>query len=103
MTNASKRSRIVDPPFWEITMSVFVRRPAGIAMFAALTFAFGASVPSIARVSPKAQTVDGGVVSYDARTGQYCIADQVTGSRIAQRTCKSKDQWAAEGLTISAH
>ena len=80
-------------------MSVFIRRSAVIATIAAVTL--GASAPSFARVPSKGQTADGGTVTYNARTGQYCIADTMTGSRLAQQTCKSKEQWAADGLTIS--
>lgn len=40
-------------------------------------------------------------VSYDQKTERYCFKDVVTGSLIPVTTCRSKEEWAKAGLTIS--
>jgi len=31
---------------------------------------------------------------------KYCVSTAVTGSRIPQRSCKTKAEWAAEGVVV---
>ncbi|BBF71838.1 MULTISPECIES: hypothetical protein [Sphingomonadaceae] len=40
-------------------------------------------------------------VTYDARTDRYCFKETVTGSLIPVIRCRSKGEWAQDGLTIS--
>jgi hypothetical protein len=40
-------------------------------------------------------------VSIDPKTGNYCLtSDAVTGSRIADTECKSREAWQKEGVTF---
>lgn len=82
-------------------MHISARRPAFALVLVAL--ALGATAPAFAhaRSAPRGETADGGTVTYNAATGQYCIADTITGSYIAKVTCKTSDEWAAEGLTVA--
>lgn len=34
-------------------------------------------------------------------TKRYCVIDQVTGSRLPTKVCKTKAQWAAEGIDVT--
>jgi hypothetical protein len=68
--------------------------------FAIASLVLGAAAPAFARAPAPAQ-VDGGTMSFDSKTGDYCLSQNVTGSRLPSVTCQSKDAWAAQGLTIS--
>lgn len=35
-----------------------------------------------------------------AQTRRYCIEDQITGSRITHKMCKTKAEWLKEGVDI---
>jgi len=62
--------------------------------------ALGASAPVLAA----AQTEDGQPVKviYDAKHDKYCVVTQeVTGSILPQKDCRSKQDWAKVGLTLS--
>jgi hypothetical protein len=60
--------------------------------------------------STAATTANGGDGQKPAKTApakaqnggpKYCIAyDDVTGSRVAQQECKTREQWAKEGVNI---
>jgi hypothetical protein len=79
-------------------MSISIRHAAAFA--AASLLSIGLTTPLLAHAA-HGNTSDGGRVTYDAKTGRYCIFNTYTGSNIAQVTCKSKEDWAADGLTIS--
>jgi len=32
---------------------------------------------------------------------RYCVIENVTGSRIPQKTCQTKEEWAADGVDIT--
>jgi hypothetical protein len=68
--------------------------------FAIASLVLGASAPAFARAPAPAQ-VDGGTMSFDSKTGDYCLSQNVTGTRLPSVTCQSKDAWAAQGLNIS--
>lgn len=40
-------------------------------------------------------------VTYQAKTGRYCFKDVVTGSRIPVTQCRTQEEWAKAGLTIT--
>jgi hypothetical protein len=79
-------------------MFMLVRNSAPFTIAALL--AVGLAAPSLAR-SSHPNGAGGSEVTYDTKTGHYCIADDLTGSRLPQVTCKSREDWAADGLTIS--
>ena len=39
-------------------------------------------------------------VSYNANTGRYCFRDRSNGALIPTTVCKTKVDWARQGLTI---
>jgi hypothetical protein len=39
-------------------------------------------------------------VTYQADSGRYCFREARTGSLIPMTTCRSKAEWAQQGLTI---
>ena len=67
------------------------------AIAAAAALAVTAIVPAGATVADPA-----GVVSAPAgakKSTRYCVADTLVGSRIARKTCKTRDEWIkAEGF-----
>lgn len=73
------------------------RSALGIAV---VSLVLGASAPAFAR-TPVGYMSDGSAMRFDAKTGNYCLSTEVTGSRLAKVTCQSQDAWAADGLTIS--
>lgn len=79
-------------------ISTNVRRSA--VGFAIASLVLGASAPAFAR-APVPASVDGGTMSFDSKTGDYCLSQNATGSRIPTVTCQSRDAWAAQGLNIS--
>lgn len=40
-------------------------------------------------------------VTYDASSDRYCFRETLTGSIIPVTQCRSKSEWAQDGLTIS--
>ncbi|KQN07486.1 hypothetical protein ASE85_17950 [Sphingobium sp. Leaf26] len=40
-------------------------------------------------------------VTYDASTDRYCFRETMTGSIIPVTQCRSKSEWAQNGLTIN--
>ena len=62
--------------------------------------ALGATAPVFAA----AQTEDGQPlkVTYDAKHDKYCIvSEEVTGSILPQKDCRTQRDWAKAGLTLS--
>lgn len=78
-------------------MSTIVRRTA--LGFAVSALVLGASAPAFAHVSPTV-FADGSTMTLDKTTGNYCLTENATGSHIPTVTCKSKSDWAKDGLTI---
>lgn len=66
-----------------------------------LALGAGAAMPAAARTAPQTMLPDGGHVRYDETTGNYCISDAVTGSRIPHVLCQSQSGWKSAGLTIT--
>jgi len=40
-------------------------------------------------------------ITYDAKHDKFCISQMVTGSRLPVQDCRTKEDWAKEGLTLS--
>jgi hypothetical protein len=40
-------------------------------------------------------------VTYNAKTNKYCFSGTVTGSRLISRDCRTKEDWAKDGVTIA--
>jgi len=40
-------------------------------------------------------------ISYDAKHDKFCISQLVTGSRLPAQDCRTKAEWAKEGLTLN--
>lgn len=38
----------------------------------------------------------------EAKSQRYCVKTEVTGSRLARRTCKTRDAWLREGFDPAA-
>ncbi len=70
------------------TMSVFV---LAAALGAVVAPAFAAHQTDAAQSK----------VTYNAKTGRYCFTDTLTGSRVPVQDCRTKDQWAKEGVVIN--
>ena len=34
---------------------------------------------------------------YDAKSGKYCVSQEITGSRIAIKDCRTREEWAQDG------
>jgi hypothetical protein len=83
----------------EVSMSTIARRSAiGLAVASLM---LDAAAPAFALAAPTV-FADGGTMTLDKTTGNYCLSEQVTGSRIANVTCQSKADWAKDGLTITS-
>ena len=68
------------------------------AILAATVAVSAAATPAFA----KAQGSFGAAkVTYDAKTDRYCFRETVTGSLIPVTQCRSKSEWAQNGLSIS--
>jgi hypothetical protein len=79
-------------------MSTIVRRSALGAAIASL--ALGVAAPSFARIAPTV-FADGSSMKLDQSSGNFCLTEKVTGSQIPQITCRSKEDWAKDGLTVT--
>jgi len=60
--------------------------------------ALSATVPAFAaqRGNP-----DQPQVTYDAKHDRYCVSQMVTGNYLPVKDCRTKDDWAKAGLTLS--
>jgi hypothetical protein len=86
-------------------MTVFTTvRIAAVSIAALATFGIvnAASAEPSAAAAATASTASTGGSDYSApaREMKYCVSTPVTGSRIPQRDCKTKAEWAAEGVTV---
>lgn len=70
--------------------SNILRAAAAGALMAAI------SVPAFAQ-----QTSSSPKITYDAKAGKYCMKMQLTGTRMAKSVCRTREQWAEEGVIIS--
>lgn len=52
--------------------------------------------------APTPATADADPVAAKPTHARYCIKDQITGSLISKKVCKTKQEWAAEGVDITA-
>lgn len=59
--------------------------------------ACGATAPVLAAQSDDEMRVR---VIYDAKRDKYCIDQSVTGSRLPVRDCRSRQEWALEGVML---
>ena len=82
---------------------------ATTAMLAA-SFAFGLSAPASAKATSATAKMES-EGSGSAGTPQkvtpgpktrYCFNSEVTGSRLPEKICKTKAEWKAEGVEVSA-
>lgn len=64
---------------------------ATVAVSAAATPAFAQSQPASSSVK----------VRYEAKTDRYCIRETQSGTIVPLTQCRSKTDWAQNGLTIS--
>ncbi|NML05516.1 hypothetical protein [Sphingomonas sp. G-3-2-10] len=69
------------------------------AIVAAAALVIGSVGPATAAISrdpapAKSSQEDQGTPA--AKTKRYCVESDVTGSRMARRTCKTRDQWLKE-------
>ncbi|MFW2831395.1 hypothetical protein [Sphingomonas sp. ID0503] len=81
-------------------------RVAALSAAAIITFGF-VGAASAAPAEPAAEASAAGV-SYSQTPTQanedrkFCLSSTHTGSRLPVRECKTKSEWAAEGLTVDA-
>jgi len=74
---------------------------AGAALVSGLLVA--GLTPAAAKPRPEpAQTTQPATEAPKPETRRYCIMADITGSRIPQKLCKTKQQWALEGVDIDA-
>ena len=59
--------------------------------------ALGATAPAFAASQTDSEKP---TVTYDAKRDKYCISQMVTGSILPQKDCRTKKEWAKNGLTI---
>jgi len=75
-----------------------------LAMSAAALATLGgvsaASAEPSAAAAATASSSAGSDYSAPAPEMKYCVSTTVTGSRIPQRSCKTKADWAAEGVVV---
>ena len=87
-----------------IKFSTLAVRGASAAAFALLVAAAPAQAERDAGTSQTARPAQsgGGSSQPSAKPEQvkYCISDQITGSRMAKKVCKTKAQWEAEGVDL---
>ena len=60
--------------------------------------ALGASAPAVAA---KQGDPDQPQVSYDKKTGQYCVSQEVTGHWMPVKDCRTQEAWAKAGVNFS--
>jgi hypothetical protein len=110
MTNAATQLRAI------VTAREFVVRCKGsimdklsptaslrpIALLAACAMIAGFSAPAGAK-DKKADTPKTAPADKDHSTAekQYCLVDTFSGSRLPRKTCKTKAEWADEGIDVT--
>jgi len=68
------------------------------AIVAATVAVSAAATPAFAQPEGR---FGGAKVTYDASTDRYCFRETLTGSIIPVTQCRSKSEWAQDGLAIS--
>lgn len=75
---------------------------AAAAIVAGITIVAGAVSPAIAASDPpnppKKQEVTQAAPSIKDDKRKFCIASELTGSRIAKQECRTRAEWASEGV-----
>ena len=76
----------------------------GIVLAAAVGFV-AATSPVQARAANAGNAIEtapgaSGQASAPGQEKRYCIVDEVTGSRIPVKVCKTKKEWEAQGVRI---
>lgn len=56
--------------------------------------------PAPAALAPTAPSDDAGAAKVSHK--KYCIKDQITGSRLTTMVCKTKVDWASQGVDVTA-
>lgn len=59
--------------------------------------AIGAVAPAFAASQRDSEKT---TMTYDAKRDKYCFSQMVTGSRLPQKDCRTKQDWAKDGLQI---
>jgi hypothetical protein len=85
-----------------------------IALRASLAVAAGLSTVALAAgpadaaprpdTAPAAQTEEtsGGAPAVDAaKAKKYCVMQTITGSRMPKKTCRTAEEWKAEGVDVT--
>ncbi|MFD1106998.1 hypothetical protein [Sphingobium olei] len=67
------------------------------AVIAATVAVSAASTPAFAQAEGRFGTAK---VTYDEKTDRYCFRENVTGSLVPVSVCRTKTDWAKDGLTI---
>ena len=87
-----------------IKISAIAQHTAALATAGALLM----SVSMPAQAADVANNKDGtkeaaarGTPDQIAAAKKYCVKSDFTGSKVAKKVCKTKDEWAAEGVDIS--
>jgi len=60
--------------------------------------ALGATAPAFAA---QRDHPDQPKVTYDAKRDRFCISQNITGNYLPVKDCRSKEDWAKAGLTLS--
>ncbi|MCA3254397.1 MAG: hypothetical protein INF91_02130 [Alphaproteobacteria bacterium] len=80
---------------------------ASLAAFAGLSTVALAAAPANAEprpvTAPAAQTEDaaGGASADVAKAKKFCVMQTITGSRMPKKTCRTAEEWKAEGVDVS--
>lgn len=67
------------------------------AVVAATLAVSAAATPAFAQAQGR---FGAATISYNANSGRYCFRDRSTGAPMPMIVCKSKADWARDGLTI---
>jgi hypothetical protein len=85
-----------------ITTRIVAASAAALITVAAVGAASAAEPASTNQVSTIVSSDNQGASTpTEASSMKYCVSEQVTGSRLAQKVCKTKAEWAAEGVTVA--
>ena len=60
--------------------------------------ALGTTAPAFAA---QRGTPDQPTVTYDAKHDKFCVSQMVTGNYLPVKDCRTKEDWAKAGLTVS--
>ncbi|MEC3912880.1 hypothetical protein U5A82_21115 [Sphingobium sp. CR2-8] len=67
------------------------------AVVAATIAVSATATPAFARAEGR---FGSSTVTYNPKTDRYCFRETVTGSKVPAADCRSKNEWALNGLTI---